>query len=37
MFTLTQYLLEAPLVYGFIADVLFFGSLYFGANKNENR
>ena len=36
MFTLTQYVLDAPLLYGVIADFLFFGSLYWGyRGKNE--
>jgi len=30
MFTITQYLLDGPLVYGIISDAIFFGSLYLG-------
>jgi len=33
MFTLTQYLIDQPLIWGVIADVLFFGSLYFGRQE----
>jgi len=38
MFTLTQYSLDAPLVYGIISDILFFGSLYWGyLRKIDNK
>jgi len=30
MFTLTQYMLDERLMYGVIADILFFGSLWWG-------
>ena len=36
MFILTQYLLDAPLIYGVISDVLFFGSLYWGYWRKKN-
>ena len=37
MFTLTQYLCDARLIYGVIADVLFFGSLWWGYSKMKPR
>lgn len=33
MFTLTQYFCDARLLWGVIADVLFFGSLWWGYSR----